>query len=391
MTITRAQRRPTQHACPLAAVGEPLTIACSTATSPGPRQGVDGRRYGSPVPPPVLPAALQHRPMHPDDAPAWADLLAVIEEVDGTGEHHSAADLARELADPDLDLDHDSVLVLDGGRPVAYQVLRLRAGPDGNVVHTDGGVHPAFRARGLGSYLLDLAQRRAGDLDAGLQVRVPAHVADAVALAEGAGFVAARWWSTLHRDLTRPVEPAPLAEGLELHLLGPGYDAVRWDEPLRAARNASFTGHFGSAPESADTFAHHRTGSRAFRSECSAAACTPDGQVVGFLLAFEFDARTAATGNRDLYVMTVGTLEPWRGRGIGGALLAHALLRAQEQGFGSSSLTVDEENATGALGVYTRAGYGVASRAVTYVPTLWPASRRFPVRESPDSGARVDG
>jgi ribosomal protein S18 acetylase RimI-like enzyme len=92
------------------------------------------------------------------------------------------------------------------------------------------------------------------------------------------------------------------------------------------------------------------------------------GQAVGFLLAYEFDAETAATGNRDLYVGTVGTLAPWRGRGIGGALLAFALGRAQEQGFGSSSLTVDAENATGALGVYARAGYVLHRRDITFAP-----------------------
>ncbi len=318
---------------------------------------------------PVLPAALLQRPIHRDDAPGWTDLLAVIEEADGTGGYRSTADLAEELVDPDLDLDHDSIVVLDGGQPVAYQVLRLRAGPDRTVVHTDGGVHPAYRGRGIGSVLLNVAQRRGDELDAGLQVRLPEHVTDAVALAEGAGFVAVRWWSTLRRDLTAPVEAVPLADGLELHPLGPGYDAARWDEPLRAARNASFAEHFGSVPESAATFAHHRTGSRSFSSECSAAACTPDGQVVGFLLAFSYDARTAATGNRDLHVMTVGTLPPWRGRGIGGALLAHTLQRAQEQGFGSSSLTVDDQNATGALGVYARAGYAPHRRDITYTPS----------------------
>ena len=150
----------------------------------------------------------------------------------------------------------------------------------------------------------------------------------------------------------RPVDAAPLAPGLELHPLGPGYDAARWDERLRAARNASFADHWGSAPEDAEAFTHWRTATRTFRPECSAAACTSDGQVVGFLLAYEQDAETERTGSRDLYVGTVGTLAAWRGRGIAGALLAHALLRAGEQGYASSTLTVDTQNPTGALGVY---------------------------------------
>lgn len=306
--------------------------------------------------------------MRVDDAPAWAELVAAVEDVDRTGEHYSASDLAEELADPGLDLEHDSLLVLDGDLAVGYQLLRLRAGTDRNLLLTDGGVRPGYRSRGIGAVLLGFARRRAADLDAVLQVRVPEHVTDAVALVERAGLVPVRWWSELRRDLTVPVDAAPLPDALRMHPLGPGYDAVRWDEPLRAARNASFAEHFGSVPESAETFVHHRTGSRAFRADCSAAACTPDGAVAGFLLAYEHDAHTAVTGGRDLYVGTIGTLTPWRGRGVGGALLAHALQRARELGFSSSTLTVDEENPTGALGLYTRVGFAPVRRDVTYTP-----------------------
>jgi hypothetical protein len=47
-------------------------------------------------------------------------------------------------------------------------------------------------------------------------------------------------------------------------------------------------------------------------------------------------------------------------------MLAQVLLWAQEVGCASSSLTVDADNPTGALGVYTRAGYRLHSRQVTY-------------------------
>ena len=137
---------------------------------------------------------------------------------------------------------------------------------------------------------------------------------------------------------------------------------------MRAARNASFADHWGSVPEDAEAFVHWRTATRAFRPDCSAAACTPDGQVAGFLLAYEQDAETERSGSRDLYVGTVGTLAAWRGRGIAGALLANALLRAGELGYASSTLTVDTQNLTGALGVYERAGYALRHREITYVP-----------------------
>ncbi|WP_214406636.1 GNAT family N-acetyltransferase [Pseudonocardia lacus] len=316
----------------------------------------------------ALPLALRHRPLRPSDAATWATLLAAAEAVDRTGQHYDAQDCAAELADPELDRERDSVLVLDGERPVAAQVLWVLGPPGERVVHADGVVHPDDRGRGVGTALVELARARAEELGAQLHVRVAETTTGAVAMLERAGFVPRRWWTKLHRDLAEEVVPAPLPGGLRIHRLGPDYDAARWDPPLCAARNATFADHYGSVPEEVAEFAHHRTGDRNFRADCSVAACTADGAVAGFVLAWEFAAATERTGRRDLYVATVGTLARWRGRGLAGALLAQVLLWAREVGCQTSSLTVDAANPTGALGVYTRAGYRPHSRQVTYCP-----------------------
>jgi mycothiol synthase len=306
--------------------------------------------------------------MTPDDAGRWTALLVAAEAVDRTGEHYDEADCAVSLTDPGVDPARDTVLVLDGDRPVACQLL-YGADPDGSSsVYADGVVHPAHRRRGIGSALLAVARQRAAGLGAELHVRVPETVPGAVALVESAGLVAVRWWWKLHRDLAGPVVRVDLPAGVSLVPLGSGggYDAARWDEPLHTARNVAFADHFGSDPETAEAFAHWRTAPASFRPDCSAAACTQDGAVVGFLLADEFAAATAQTGHRDLYVATVGTVPEWRGRGVAAALLAHALERARDGGYASSSLHVDAQNPTGALGVYERAGYRPAARQVTY-------------------------
>jgi mycothiol synthase len=303
------------------------------------------------------------------DAAAWADLLAAAEAVDRTDEHYDADDCADELADPDLDLDRHTVLVLDGDRPVAAQVLWVRGPAGARVVHPDGVVHPAHRRRGIGTALVRMALEQSAALGARVHFRAAESNAGAVAVLERAGLGPVRWWSQLRRDLAEPVVPVALPAGLRAHRLGPGYDAARWDEPLWTARNAAFADHYGSTPEPLAAFVHHRTGSRGFRPDCSAAACASDGSVAGFVLAEEFAAATERTGRRDLYVATVGTLPPWRGRGVAGALLAQVLDRARESGFASSSLTVDATNPTGALGVYARAGYRLHRRDVTYAAT----------------------
>ena len=152
-----------------------------------------------------------------------------------------------------------------------------------------------------------------------------------------------------------------------VHRLGPDYDAARWDPALCAARNASFADHFGSTPEALEAFVHRRTAASCFRSACSVAATTPDGLIAGFVMSEEFDAHTAQNGGlRDLYVATVGTIPGWRGRGLAAALLALVLGWARQLGYATSSLNVDAENPTGALGVYTRAGYRLRGRDVSF-------------------------
>ncbi|WP_219420193.1 GNAT family N-acetyltransferase, partial [Pseudonocardia nigra] len=121
---------------------------------------------------PVLPSQLHSRPMRADDAARWAELLAAAEEVDRRGENYDAQDCADELADPEVDLERNSCIVLDGERPVAYQVLHLREGVEGRRLFAEGTVHPAHRRRGIGSALLAVARRRAEELSATLTVRV---------------------------------------------------------------------------------------------------------------------------------------------------------------------------------------------------------------------------
>jgi mycothiol synthase len=308
---------------------------------------------------------LTWRPLTPDDVPTWARLLAAAEEVDDTGELFSEDDLRGELGDPALDLTTDSVAVLDGSELVAYQIT-MRPGESagvGKAVRSYGVVHPRWRRRGIGTSLVRRGLERAGATEATLMLRVPENDTGAAAVCAAAGMRAVRWWADLRRDLREPVDPVGVPDGIELVPLGPTYDHDRWDEPVRAAHNVAFAQHWGSAHVGAESWRSLRTGAAAFRAAYSAVAL--DGaSIAGYVLGYEYQA---PGDGRELYVATIGTVPRWRGRGLAGALLTHVLQTAQGDGFASSVLTVDTQNATGALGVYERVGYAPYRRAVTWI------------------------
>lgn len=303
------------------------------------------------------------RPMTVADAARLADVRNAAEAVDALGEHHAPEDCLEELTDPERDLERDTLIVLDGDLPVATQVLYVI----GSRLFAAAEVRPSHRGRGLGTMLLELAVAEAGRRGLRAEMQFPERRADATALAVAAGFVPIRWWSEMRRDMPAaggpPVEPVPLPDGLVAHPLGPAYDHERWDGLLRAAHNAAFAEHFGFSPVGAQAWRHNRTGSKHFRPEHSVVALDGDA-VAGYVLASEYEADTAATGMRDLYIPTVGTLPQYRGRGLASALLAHVLGTAGA--YGRASLTVDSQNPTGALGVYARAGFALHRRDVTY-------------------------
>lgn len=308
---------------------------------------------------------LTWRPLTDDDVPAWARLLAAAEEVDDTGEMFAEDDLRDDLDDPSLDLATDSVAVLDGSELVAYQSPCGRARPRAS------GTRWAATAwcirdgagRGIGTALVQRGLERAAAAEAILMVRVPDNDAGAAALCTAAGMRAERWWSDLRRDLAEPVAPVGLPAGIELVSLGPDYDHERWDEHVRAAHNIAFAQHWGSAQVGAESWRSQRTAVAAFRAAYSAVAL--DGEAIAaYLLGYEYPAPGEG---RELYVATIGTLPQWRGRGLAGALLTHVLQAARADGITTSVLTVDSQNATGALGVYERVGYVPYRRAVTWI------------------------
>jgi ribosomal protein S18 acetylase RimI-like enzyme len=167
----------------------------------------------------------------------------------------------------------------------------------------------------------------------------------------------------MRADLTEVVAPSDLPDGLQLKV----YDASM-EVALRTAHNAAFLDHPNFTPWSETMWTQWVTESRNFRPELTFVVIDPGrpDEIAAYVQTAEYDAYYEVTGKREAYIGKVGTRREYRGRGLASHLLRHALAAYKEAGYDVSSLDVDSENPTGALGVYERTGFVVESRWSDY-------------------------
>lgn len=321
---------------------------------------------------------IEWRSLTEEDIPAWAELARAAEEVDQEDEHLSEDDLAEEFAAPLFDPERGTLAGFDGQAMVALGQLQPRSAADpAHRMGYYGVVHPAYRGRGLGARLLSWAPEPAKRLH---EERYPgarlilttgciSTNGAAAALFERFGYAPTRYYHGMQRDLDADLPPIVPVDGVEIVPYSPEID-----ELARLVTNEAFKDHWGSSPALPEQWQAWHAQSTSFRPDLSFLAVSesnPDfGGVVGVLITKYFEAATAATGRREAYIATLGTLRSVRRRGLGTALLGTALRAARAAGFDAAWLSVDSENPTGALSVYEHAGLIVKDTYVAYAQEL---------------------
>jgi mycothiol synthase len=316
------------------------------------------------------PTTLIWRPLTSGDAKAWADLLNVIETVDKTNENYDEEDAQSELDDPYVDLERASLAVFDGETMVGYVNAQWKpTAVDDHRVFLDGGVHPDYRRRGVGTRLLRAGVAGARELHAlhhpTLKLVVDVQKGELIPgvkeLMTAEGFRPARYFQDMEHSLGAAIPATGIPEGLAVEAWTPETDAEFF-----LIRNESFKDHWGSAPMTPDSWKNRIT-NHTFQPETTfLLRDVGTGAPAGMIVTLHWEADTAATGFRDAHFMLIGTMREYRKRGVAGALIAHALRAAAEQGFDKASLGVDSENPSGAFGVYERAGFVPKDRHVRW-------------------------
>jgi mycothiol synthase len=317
----------------------------------------------------VCPEGFTTRALSADDAAAVAAVLAAAEPVDDTGEYPDATDMADWWKNWNADLDHDGVAVCDpSGLLVGYATVT--ASPtfrEAFTVDLEGRVRPDQRGRGIGRALLSWQLARGAELHAErepaaparLEVAVPEAMTSLEALVRRAGLRPERWFRAMSRPLTG-LPAVPDVPGIELVPYSPDRD-----DEVRRAHNAAFTEHHGSSERDPATWQSLFTGQRAFRPDLSVLALE-DGVLLGYVLAYVFEADALALGQRRSDLGQIGVLPQARGRGLASAMIAAALHAAASHDCTGASLQVDTDNVTGALRLYEKLGFSTDRTRVAW-------------------------
>jgi mycothiol synthase len=290
----------------------------------------------------------------PADAGALAELFNAVTLAEVGVAWTDEVDMRANLTAPSFDLANDAPLVFDeAGGLVAGALLFPDGSPVASVLAI-GLVRPEATGRGLGTYITSLAEehaRRKIPAEAGrFTVRTTRFVQNELAaqLFRDLGYAPVRTWWRMAIELGRDGPAASLPSGVDITPFEPERDSRAVYEALEEA----FRDHWGEGMGGYEDWVNRVVDGSASRFVLIARA---GDEIAGVLVGRAGLAADPEAGS----VEELGVQRPWRGRGLGLALLHIAFDEFRRRGLARARLTVDSENPTGATRLYERAGMTV--------------------------------
>jgi len=296
--------------------------------------------------PPSLPGHTW-RPLGVEDAAALFQLQVDCAFADGGAFVQTIAQQRAKLEEAGDRLTADTICAVDSR-------LRLAAAAwvtcDDRLAHEwraflDGRVHPEYRGRGLGSFILQWMETRARQLLRTLRKDRPAVLridfyersGDALVLFHRHGFRFAFAEDEMRRDLSLPMPAAHLPDGASL---------VTW-APQRAGQffdvyEDAFRERPGFPNWSEDTWRQVFTGAAGFRPDLSLLLLQGVEAVAYALCHVEMEGTEDQAGVG--WIVQMGVRPAWRRRGLGSALLKEVMRRFQAEGLRWAALDVNIYN-----------------------------------------------
>jgi mycothiol synthase len=277
---------------------------------------------------------------------AVLELADAAEEVDGIAPLNEHA--ALRLSDPAGEARH--LIGVDGDELLGYAFLDLSG--DG-ATSAECVVRPPARGNGLGRALVATLLAESGDRP--LEIWSHGDFPAAAAVARHTGLRRVRELRRMLRDLTDPLPPVVLPDGVSLRTFRPDTDAQAW---VRLNARA-----FASHPEQG-AMTIDDLSARMAQPWFDAAGffvAERDGELVGFHWTKVHTDQLPAVG--EVYV--IGVSPEAQGGGLGRALTLRGLHHLRDAGLASVLLYVEADNAP-ALRVYAGLGFTVDGMDVQY-------------------------
>lgn len=293
---------------------------------------------------------------HPTDtdAPAAQAVLDAAETHDTGEPRRHDDDLATVWRDPDCDLARNWWLI-SARKEEVVAVAWVWPEMAGEVM-AEHYVRPDHRSRGLGAVLLDVIELRTSELPSTTRVGA-SHLVVWCEDRDGGrrdeldarGFEPERQYYEMAIDLGKPFPPARWPRGIRPR----GYRPEADERRLYDADEEAFAEHFLFESISPEQWRLHFL--EASGSDPTLWWLAWDGdELAGFVIP--------AAEEHGAVIREFAVRRPWRGRGIGRALLATAFTTLRDRGETIVRLFVDVQNVTDALRVYEAAGMRVSRR-----------------------------
>lgn len=311
---------------------------------------------------PQLPSGYAIRPATVDDAEAVAVVIAATQLADTGKAETTAAEVLDDWQSIDL-AEEAAVVIASDGHVVASVDILNRSYVSVSVY---GYVHPEHRGRGIGRALVEWGETWTKDRmdraseNARVIVQHYLHAANGAAreLLESQGYAPMRGVYTMEIDLPEPPPAPEWPDGVTVRAFVPGQDEQVTYETVEEA----FRDLWGRPK---NTFERFLTETRLDSFDPTLwFLAEDDGEIVGTCLC----KVVAGQG----VIEAVGVRRPWRGRGLGLAMLRHAFASFYQRGIHNAWLSVDAESITGAPRLYHRAGMHVTGTYIIHQKELRP-------------------
>ncbi len=225
------------------------------------------------------------------------------------------------------------------------------------------GVVPEFRGRGIGRRLLETAIESLKEREIkAIQGWTRECGVACKSLLENMGFKLTRIFCSMRADLKKVPYEIGKHRNLvvrEMSLYNSDFELVRW------LHNETFKDHFNFRPRTAEEYKFWLTHKPWGMNTVGVFIAYLDEKPVGFVEAGIDNNFNESKGIKCGWILSTGVLKPNRTKGVGTAMMQHAMEFLKSQGMTEVELGVDASNPK-AIGLYKKMGFKIVRRNLAY-------------------------